>query len=551
MNQVLLREASGEMLSKNLWKKPLYVKASQTENKEKSVYECCEGVKYCDMADGHIMHGHYKYQSDSPAKSAQMYPYNFYNNNHEDANDQISYFYPKSNDHHSFLKFRNTNSFDTNRDHSIQQSNRHKNVTPINSQDISQYFNAPKKEEKMKFKYQQSQYNPYSSHDSIYCTTQQYNHGEHQFSKFPSMYEDQMGPRPEHIREPLSYEALWSYCLAISLHHMQQSQLQMFPLCHVQSPNTVFPNNVPITTDQNEPLDLSNKTKVPAKLLSKGDVLNSDKLSLKTQKVVEHRSKSYRDGHMEIVRFLQLRYSKDLISRKIIEYNWNKKKKVQRRRFKNRRRSKKYHHKGQSQKDANSVNKNQPCSRLTQSNDTKTDDRPQTKSGNSSSILNISCTSSTTKKINVSLSALEIKDDVKILLRREGVFYPSRVSIIVPGNIYSVVVDGERRNKPQIFALEQLINEAVVSLSPKSLTDLIIGTRVCAFWSSKMRGLHPGIVVGKSERDGYVLIQHDDGDSRDVLIDQIRYLPEDYPFYEDNVSLGGGFPSLQMMRERK
>ena len=35
--------------------------------------------------------------------------------------------------------------------------------------------------------------------------------------------------------------------------------------------------------------------------------------------------------------------------------------------------------------------------------------------------------------------------------------------------------------------------------------------------------------MGPDFDSDYVLVQLDDGDSRDVHIDQVRYLPEDYP----------------------
>ena len=46
-----------------------------------------------------------------------------------------------------------------------------------------------------------------------------------------------------------------------------------------------------------------------------------------------------------------------------------------------------------------------------------------------------------------------------------------------------------------------------------------------------MTYLHPGTVTGPDTTDtNYVVIQLDDGDSRDIHIDQVRYLPDNYPF---------------------
>ena len=45
-----------------------------------------------------------------------------------------------------------------------------------------------------------------------------------------------------------------------------------------------------------------------------------------------------------------------------------------------------------------------------------------------------------------------------------------------------------------------------------------------------MNYLHPGTVAGPDIDKNFVIIQLDDGDSRDIHIDQVRYLPEGYPF---------------------
>ena len=45
-----------------------------------------------------------------------------------------------------------------------------------------------------------------------------------------------------------------------------------------------------------------------------------------------------------------------------------------------------------------------------------------------------------------------------------------------------------------------------------------------------MNYLHPGTVAGPDIDKNFVIIQLDDGDIRDIHVDQVRYLPEDYPF---------------------
>ena len=65
-------------------------------------------------------------------------------------------------------------------------------------------------------------------------------------------------------------------------------------------------------------------------------------------------------------------------------------------------------------------------------------------------------------------------------------------------------------------------------MRPRNVPELELGARVCAYWSSKMNYLHPGTVAGPDIDEDYVIIQLDDGDSRDIHIDQVRYLPENY-----------------------
>ena len=45
-----------------------------------------------------------------------------------------------------------------------------------------------------------------------------------------------------------------------------------------------------------------------------------------------------------------------------------------------------------------------------------------------------------------------------------------------------------------------------------------------------MNYLHPGTVAGPDIDEKFVIIQLDDGDSRDIHVDQLRFLPDNYPF---------------------
>ena len=67
-----------------------------------------------------------------------------------------------------------------------------------------------------------------------------------------------------------------------------------------------------------------------------------------------------------------------------------------------------------------------------------------------------------------------------------------------------------------------------------SAEALVPGTRVCAYWSPKYHHLYPGTVSDSVTIDpkldsNFVNIELDDGDSRDIHFDSIRFLPTDYP----------------------
>ena len=66
-------------------------------------------------------------------------------------------------------------------------------------------------------------------------------------------------------------------------------------------------------------------------------------------------------------------------------------------------------------------------------------------------------------------------------------------------------------------------------MTPGSARVLDPGRRVAAYWSSQMSFLHPGTVTGPDPDPDYVVIQLDDGDSRDIHHNMVRLLPPDYP----------------------
>jgi len=142
------------------------------------------------------------------------------------------------------------------------------------------------------------------------------------------------------------------------------------------------------------------------------------------------------------------------------------------------------------------------------------------------------------------LSDVGVVDGSRVLLRLESVMYPGRVTSILPPDIYGVMVDRERGNKPHVFSREELLSRAVLEVRVTRKSQLRLGSRVCVFWSNKMTFLHPALVTGLQEaEEEYVVVTTDDGDTRDLHIDQIRFLPQDFsasvPEEKESVSLPG------------
>ena len=66
------------------------------------------------------------------------------------------------------------------------------------------------------------------------------------------------------------------------------------------------------------------------------------------------------------------------------------------------------------------------------------------------------------------------------------------------------------------------------------MQHLVVGTRVCAYWSQKYHHLYPGTISDmeidpKLSPNDYVNVELDDGDNRDIHVNSIRFLPSNYP----------------------
>lgn len=126
-----------------------------------------------------------------------------------------------------------------------------------------------------------------------------------------------------------------------------------------------------------------------------------------------------------------------------------------------------------------------------------------------------------------------LRDGLKVLISKEDeLLYAAYVHTLDLPDIYSVVVEGERGNRPRIYSLEQLLQEAVLDVQPETVETLMAGTRVCAYWSERSRCLYPGYVrrggPGEEQKEGSVMVEFDDGDRGWISLSSIRLLPPGY-----------------------
>ena len=61
------------------------------------------------------------------------------------------------------------------------------------------------------------------------------------------------------------------------------------------------------------------------------------------------------------------------------------------------------------------------------------------------------------------LTSTDLRDGLRVLLRLGGHFHPSRLTEISAPDIYGIVVDKERGNKPHILSQEEVLQRAVTS----------------------------------------------------------------------------------------
>ncbi|XP_013172163.1 PREDICTED: protein winged eye isoform X3 [Papilio xuthus] len=123
----------------------------------------------------------------------------------------------------------------------------------------------------------------------------------------------------------------------------------------------------------------------------------------------------------------------------------------------------------------------------------------------------------------------------RVLTAMGGLFYAGKLSAVQAPDVYAITLDGERGNKPHILSREETLRDAILEVSPRSVSELGSGTRVCAYWSQQYRCLYPGTVALASpdpRHDHLVPVEFDDGDSGRIALEDIRFLEPNYPIVE-------------------
>ncbi|XP_033736618.1 LOW QUALITY PROTEIN: BAH and coiled-coil domain-containing protein 1-like [Pecten maximus] len=131
------------------------------------------------------------------------------------------------------------------------------------------------------------------------------------------------------------------------------------------------------------------------------------------------------------------------------------------------------------------------------------------------------------------ISKDELADNLRVLVFKDGLFYEGAVQGIRPPDVYGVLIDNERGNRPHIYSQEEILQEVIVDVKPSTTRCLLEGTRVCAYWSQQFSCLYPGTVAKASPNPhadtGSINVEFDDGDSGRIPLDHIRMLPKDFP----------------------
>ncbi|CAB4054476.1 unnamed protein product [Lepeophtheirus salmonis] len=124
------------------------------------------------------------------------------------------------------------------------------------------------------------------------------------------------------------------------------------------------------------------------------------------------------------------------------------------------------------------------------------------------------------------LSAEDLKDGLKLLMLNDGRFWPARLNSTRLPDVYGIVMEKQRGNRPQILPRDDILQECIMEVKPENKKQIPPGTRVCVYWSSAYNCLFSRVLWKNNE--SLIQVDLDDGDRRDVDISNVRMLPYNY-----------------------
>lgn len=111
----------------------------------------------------------------------------------------------------------------------------------------------------------------------------------------------------------------------------------------------------------------------------------------------------------------------------------------------------------------------------------------------------------------------ELVDGLRVLVFKDGLFYEGAVKGIRPPDVYGVVIDNARGNRPYIYSQEEILKEAVRSLLISVLSfvqfklqifllGLFIISKFCLFSKNILKSLILQIIhISKSTTHGVII----------------------------------------------
>lgn len=129
----------------------------------------------------------------------------------------------------------------------------------------------------------------------------------------------------------------------------------------------------------------------------------------------------------------------------------------------------------------------------------------------------------------------QIVTDLEILLPNGGLVYEATIQTIEDcDDLFLIRLNHER--KTYVIPTVDLCRLACPKIVPTDFEILKKNRRVCALWSTSLRGLHPAVVktfpdndqINDSSQSPMISLVFDDGDTGLIKLDEIRLLPNDF-----------------------